>query len=295
MSMKEAGGRPHASADADRSANNLEIFHAETDWPLWFWEFCSAADERGGPKFQSTDQLAKSKAQNEPQFEFLKWYLGPLRGGNFDSRFAFASPQDWAAKRDSAWSSNAQQDPLVRAFAAERDPVAAMGLVGNSVVLTELIRWVQFGKTVDLAFMGQLFNGNLNLPQNVTLAGAYANLHSKRIEPIVALVGLLAKTRGVNFDDMEGTVGLLHLRAEIEARADRHKQEEAGYGKLLRDLHKMALVKSAKFGIRLPAGMQHAVEEAYSELNGAADDAHSNSEPADGSGAPDQFEKKQRS
>jgi len=287
--------RPHTGADAVGSANNLETFHAETDWPLWFWEFCSAVDERGGSKFHSIHQFAKSKAQNEPQFEFLEWYLGPLHGGNFDCRFAFASPQGWAAKRGSAWSNNAMQDPLMRAFASERDPVAAMGLVGNSIVLTEVIRWGQLGKTIDRAFAGQLFHESLNLSQNVTFANAYANLHSRRIEAIVVLVGLLAKTRGINFEDMEGTVGLLHLRAELGAKADEQKQEQTGYGKLFRDINKMGLEKSAKFGLRLPADMQHAVEETCRELNRAADGAHSNSGPADASGAPDQCEKKQRS
>ena len=171
-------------------------------------------------------------------------------------------------KQHKAKSTNHNQ--FVKTFVNQPDAAAALREVGNSIVLPELIWWQDFGKEIDRAFGDRPFHESLSLPQNIAHAKAYIEIRGGVIGRTSVLVDLLAKTLGINFNDLEGSACLLQCRNEADAAAARASQKESGVESIMRDLVHMGLAKSAKFGMPLPPKMLNTIEKGLSELDRAA-------------------------
>jgi hypothetical protein len=244
----------------NRALGDMQRFYQSLDFAALWNDFYVTIDTGGRPKYKSAQQFAKSLAQNEGQLEFLIWLLGPKQGADprLSAMFPFASPLDFDVKRETGgWFTADNLKAHSKVIREQINALEALKSAGNGITIHSLARMENLAERLDLDFGGRFFVDGLSLKDNIERARLYVSLHERLLHMIGFAQDIYAKSHGINFADMSGFERL--LQAQALAMASSSNVRESRADKVMGKLIEMALDKSAKHGIQLPAEVEKVV------------------------------------
>jgi hypothetical protein len=232
-----------AVAPKDHTLNNYRAYHRSIDWPEWWSEFYRTIGGDGLPLYRSVTKFAMTKAKNLYQREFLKYYLGPKKTEEelFETYAPF-EPQDWLEKREMGMSQVIVE--VSKQFQRKESALEALREAGNSVTVKAFYSLDILNRKLDEAFQYELFVPGRTEEQNWKRADEYLRLKSRLLGMIAQGQDSVAKSLGINFDNMDGFGALMaaSVASQTASTAAANK-----LGNVLDELHTMILLKKQKF------------------------------------------------
>jgi len=251
------------AAPKNRALDDMRRFYKSLDFAALWNDFYMSIDPSGRPKFKSARQFVSSLVpkviQNETQLDFLVWVFGPK---DSDPRMAalypFAEPLDFDNRRDTGgWFTEANLKEHSKVIRQEINALEALRSAGNGITIHSLARMENLAERLDADFSGRFFVDGLTLKENIARAQLYVSLHDKLLHMIGYAQDIYAKSHGINFQDMSGFERLLTAQALAMSAATEVRTSKAD--KVMGKIIEMALAKSAKHGIQLPADVEKVI------------------------------------
>lgn len=244
----------------DITLTNMRAFWRSVPWPEWWEEFYRTVGSDGLPLYKSVEKYAAVKAKCKLQREFMRFMLGPKIENDPDlEKYPFVRPQDWLDKRE--MGVNRSIGELAKQFRKKENALEALREAGNSVTIKAFYSLDFLNEKLDSAFQHELFAPGRPEAENWARAAKYLSLKRELLGMIGLGQDLVAKSLGINYDNMEGYGAL------IAASAISHNANTAATNKLssvLDELHTMVLLKKKSFpdAIDLPLEIENKLLEA---------------------------------
>jgi hypothetical protein len=260
MRTKAAKKQPSKTATPkNRALADMQRYYRSLDLSAMWNDFYVSIDPSGRPKYKSSRQFAKSIAANEAQLEFLTWLLGPKDSDlRLKAIYPFASPLDFDGKRETGgWFTPQNLKEHSKAIREQINALEALRSAGNGITIHSLARMENLAERLDQDFSGRFFVDGLSLKENAQRAQLYVALHDKLLHMIGYAQDIYAKSHGINFQDMSGFERLLQAQALAMAATSSARESKAD--RVMGKIVEMALEKSAKRGIPLPAEVEKVI------------------------------------
>jgi len=238
-----------------RKKRELEVqrFFRRTNWAD-LWEDFSTKLKPNGMHWYKTirEFVVAQKIKDSETLRFLHYYLGPedMADEAERARYPFAKPQDWKKRRDTGgWYSDEAITQLSRTISVKMNALEALAEAGNSVTLRAFVRISNLMRQLDNAFQGRFFVDDVDFATNIARSEAYLRLYHRVLNMLGTAQDLYAKSRGINFDDMEG---LAHILAATAQMAKQVGDSSNKYEKALGALVQMTMHKASEYDLPIP-------------------------------------------
>lgn len=252
----------------DFTLSNMRRFHASVDWIAWWEEWYLTVGDDGYARYKSVRQFARAKAKNEEQKKFLVWYLGPKpKEGEVDELAAvyrFVEPQEWYHKRETGgWCTEAAIQQATKEFKTKLNAIEKLNEVGDKYSVRFLYRIEMLAQRLDQAFLGKLMLPGVPWVDNVARSEAYLKLLAKLQGMHSNAVITVARTLGVNFDNMEGLTHL--IEASRLAQQSQQNETQNRLANTIESLVQMHMIKAERYGTPLAEPIKNMLLEAKAE------------------------------
>jgi hypothetical protein len=239
------------SAKQIKSKLDMRRFMRRTNWADLWDDFYMALDPSGLPKYKTIRRFAGEKGKSAEEIRFMMYYLGPADVDLEDAeRYPWCKPQDWKKRRETTgWYTDDNITALSKAISSKMNALEALAEAGNSVTLRAFVRVSNLMHQLDNAFQGRFFVEGQDFAANIQRSEAYLRLYSRVLGMIGTAQDLYAKSRGINFDDMEGLAHILQATAQMAKQVG---DTGSKYDKALGALMQMTIMKSAEYDLPLP-------------------------------------------
>lgn len=243
----------------DRAQGDMQRFYRSLDLAALWTTFYVSIGPSGRPQFTSAKQYARHVATNDKQYEFLAWLFGPGGDSELDKLYDFAGPAlNFEDKRKTGgWFTEENLKEHSRDIRNKINALEALRSAGNGITIHSLARMERLAKQLDEDFGGRFLVEGLSLKDNMLRARTYLMMHDKLLNLIGYAQDIYAKSHGINFQDMSGFERLIAAQSLVLASGGDRKHERVS--NVLSKIVDMALEKSAKHGLPLPADVESTV------------------------------------
>lgn len=249
--------------------DKLRLFYHNVEWHLLWEEWAQAVDIQGWRKYRSLDSLCKANSQTREQYQFLRWYLGPIIPDEDDylqKRYWWcpAGPQDWQAKRENgSWYTRDSLSKFALEVTRRVNALEAVREAGNQFTLSSLVRAEKLAQSIDNYFNGVIASQSLGLKDNMSRANAYLDLQIRVQEFKAMAFNLYAKSHGIDFSDMHS---FMEIMSSASLATGSNPNTLSGRTELaVHEIVRMSMAKAGAYKIPLPKEMSDIVIDTSSD------------------------------
>lgn len=252
MKAKKKPGRP---------SQNMFNFFSSIDWVAYWEEWLTKVRPDGKPYYRSPLQFAVAKGKNQPEKDFIVWFLGAKGDEDHNHRYPFTTPQDWLKKRETGgWYTDDQLKQVSREFAAKENALEALREAGNKYILRFFPRLERLAQKLDEAFLGELVLPNNSWAENLARIRQYFGFYQDLLGMSERAQEMYAKAHGVSLENMESFAQLLTISATLHQQTGDQSQRRLNHA--MQEIAAMALMKSHKYGTPIPDDVKDKLIEA---------------------------------
>jgi hypothetical protein len=249
-------------APTDLAKSSYRAFHRSVDWPEWWGEFYKTVGPDGLPLYRTVRKYVQLKATSSLQKDFLYFYLGSKdTDQELYQKYTPFTPQDWDEKREMGMSRAITE--VSKQFQSKQNALEALREAGHGVTLRAFYSLNLLNEKLDKTFAGELFVPGKTEADNYKRAHEYVDLKAKMLHMIGEAQEYVARSLGINFDNMEGFASLLSASVANQAASTAAANKLSN---VLDELHTMVLLKKQAYPnhIDLPVEIESKLIEASS-------------------------------
>lgn len=250
----------------DRTKHDMKAYHASIDWIEWWEDFYLTINDHGFPFYRTLGQFITSRNVNLLQRKFLKWYLGPVDAEQPEEFANFKyQPIDWQGKKENGgWYDDKSLALAKKQFNQVDGALQKLQSYGNGVFSKMPIRIEKLMNKIDEAYQGGSFVPGITYAENLERIKNYMALMEKALNMSQVSLDIVAKSLGINYQNMEGFAQLMAASATTQ-----NTQATNRVGAAIEQLTSLALVKAATHGHPIPEAIEGKLIEVHKAKKGS--------------------------